>query len=501
MIRSILIVGGGSAGYLAALTLKDRFPNLPITVLCSSELGIIQVGEGTTTTFGYHLHNFCHLDLKEFYRLAQPQWKIGIRFEWGPRPFFNYVFGTELDSRYTGLPRETGYYLDNTESFVATGVQSQLMNENKIWLRQPDGRPRIVADEFTYHLENEKLVGYFEAKAKERGIPIIDDIALEAQQDEHGVTVIRLKSGKRISADLYVDCSGFQSLLLGKTLQEPYCSYKDSLFCDRACVGGWDREDEPIKPYTTSTTMEAGWCWQIEHEQRINRGYVYSSDFISDADAEAEFRAKNPKIKSTRVVPFRSGRFERLWVKNVVGVGNASAFVEPLEATSLATICLQCQGIVDILSVTDLQPPPSAVALFNDLQIRTYDAIRDFLALHYRLNKRIDNEFWRACVNKTELHSAWRAVEYFAENGPSTLWRKILFEETDPREFGMEGCAPYKSAYRPSDSDRKIWATVRSRILKQTETAYPVPDAMALVRSDGWVWPDNIYDKPRSLRK
>src|SRR5437764_40752 len=186
MIRSVLVFGGGSAGFLAALTLKSRLPDLPVTVLRSKDVGIIQVGEGTTTTFGFHLHHFCGLDLKTFYRVAQPQFKIGIRFEWGPRTFFNYAFGVELDSRYALLPRGTGYYLDNTEPFDYTGVQSILMNENKIWLRNPDGSPRIVSDEFTYHLENEKLVNYFEHIAQERGIPIVDDTAIEVLQDDHG---------------------------------------------------------------------------------------------------------------------------------------------------------------------------------------------------------------------------------------------------------------------------------------------------------------------------
>src|SRR5437879_12094833 len=136
MIQSVLVFGGGSAGFLAALTLRSRLPHLPVSLLRSKDLGIIQVGEGTTTTFGYHLHHYCGLDLKEFYRLVQPQWKLGIRFEWGPRPFFNHVLGFELDTKYNLLPAGTGYYLDNAEAFVTTGVQSQLIRENTIRLRQ-----------------------------------------------------------------------------------------------------------------------------------------------------------------------------------------------------------------------------------------------------------------------------------------------------------------------------------------------------------------------------
>lgn len=509
MIRSVLVMGGGSAGFLAALTLKARLPQLAVTVLRSKDLGIIQVGEGTTPTFGFHLHQYCGLDLKTFYRLAQPQWKMGIRFEWGPRPFFNYGFGQELDTRYSVLPRSTGYYLDNTEPFEATGPLSQMMNENKIWLRRPDGSPQIIAEHFTYHLENDKLVAYFETMAQERGIQIVDDTAIEVLKDEQGVTGLRLKTGPILSADLYVDASGFRAQLLEKTLNEPYCSYKDSLYCDRAVIGGWERNKEPIKPYTTAETMNAGWCWQIEHEQRINRGYVFSGSFLSDPEAEAEFRAKNPKVKQTRIVPFRTGRFERSWVKNVVGIGNASAFVEPLEATSLSSICLQCQAMTEVLADSGLEPNAAGIMVYNRQIGRVYDSIRDFLALHYRFNRRLDRPFWRECLAKVELHGAQRVVDFYRENGPSALWRNVIYEETDPREFGTEGylamlvgqAIPYNSAYKPSAADRQNWASVRQWIRAQVATAFTVVEAMKLVRSERWVWPERLYNRSHTLRR
>jgi tryptophan halogenase len=508
MIRSVLILGGGSAGFLTALALKTRIPELPLTLLRSKDLGIIGVGEGTTTSVGNHLHHYCKLDLDRFYRIAEPQWKIGIRFEWGPRPFFNYVFGFELDTHYGVLSRGTGYYLKNEEPFDATGVQSRLMNENKIWLRLPNGMPRIASDEFTYHLENEKFVQYLELMANERGINVVDDTVIGVEQDDNGVTKLRLQSEMEISADLYVDASGFRSQLMGQTLKEPFLSYKDSLFCDRAVVGGWDREDEPIKPYTTAETMNHGWAWQIEHERRINRGYVFSSPFVSDNDAEAEFRAKNPKVKATRFVPFKSGRYERLWVKNVVAVGNAAAFVEPLEATSLASICIQAQALAETLADCDWEPNRSTVFNFNRQLTRGYDAVRDFLALHYRFNRRIDTPFWRECLEKVELHHGNRVVDFYKENGPSVLWRRTLFDETEGREFGMEGylamlvglCAPYETKFRPSEQDQKNWATIQQAVRNKVASAYTVPEALALVRSPHWRWPENLYVRSQAQR-
>ncbi len=159
------------------------------------------------------------------------------------------------------------------------------------------------------YIENEKFVGYLERYATKIGVITEDDTVEHVPQDE-GVAGLKLASGRTITADLYADCSGFVSLLLEKTLGVPFHDFKRTLYNDRAVVGGWLRTDEPIQPYTTAETMNSGWCWRIDHEGHINRGYVYSSDFISDEDATAEFTAKNPKVMKTRIVRFRVGRHD-----------------------------------------------------------------------------------------------------------------------------------------------------------------------------------------------
>ncbi len=183
------------------------------------------------------------------------------------------------------------------------------------------------------------------------------------------------------------------SLLLGKTLAEPFQSFSPTLFCDRAVVGGWERDGEIIQPYTVVETMNSGWCWRIDHEHRINRGYVYASSFTSDDEAEREFRAKNPKVGPTRVVHFRTGRYERSWVKNVVAIGNASGFVEPLEATSLGAIGSECALLAETLLDCDFQPNTSQVREFNRAMATNWDNIRRFLAIHYKFNTRLDTPF------------------------------------------------------------------------------------------------------------
>jgi tryptophan halogenase len=330
---------------------------------------------------------------------------------------------------------------------------------------------------------------------------------VEVQQDDRGIHGLRLASGGIVSADLFIDCSGFYSLLLGKTLAEPFISFKNALFCDRAVVGGWERTDEPIKPYTTAEAMEYGWCWQIEHEHKIIRGYVYSSPFISDEGAEREMRGKNPKIGKTRIIKFVTGCYRRGWVKNVVGVGNAFGFVEPLEATSLGTICHQSAMVAETLAVCDCVVPQLMRDCYNARSRRIWDSIRDFLAVHYKFNKRFDNPFWRECWEKVDLGAAQEIVDYYKENGPSGLWRVPLFEGAEYRNFGMEGYLallvgmqiPYQKTFEPDARDREYWQQLRASFKAQAERAYSIREALDLIRSPQWQWPADLYNRPQGI--
>jgi tryptophan halogenase len=247
----------------------------------------------------------------------------------------------------------------------------------------------------------------------------VEDTVASVEQDDNGIQSLLSRSGGRVQADLWIDCSGFSSFLLGKNLKVPFVSFKRSLFCDRAVVGGWDRGlDEVIKPYTTAETMNSGWCWQIEHDHRINRGYVYSSAFISDEEAEAEFRRKNPKVGSTGLVRFVSGYYERGWEKNVVAIGNAGGFVEPLESTSLFVACAESWALAQSLADSDLMPGEALVGVYNKACRQTWESIRGFLSLHYKFNTRLETPFWRTCQEETDLGDrAEEYVSYYHENG------------------------------------------------------------------------------------
>lgn len=495
-ISRVLVLGGGSAGLLNAITFRRKLPALEVTVVRSPAIGVISVGEGTTFTIPNYLHGYLGIDVGRFHREVRPTYKLGIRFLWGPRPYFNYTFTSQLDCRYQELPRPNGYYCD--EQFDYADLNSALMAHDRAFERQPDGGPLVTAN-VAYHLENARLVSFLEQAALDAGVVLVDDTVENVEVGEQGVAALQLTSGRRLSADLYLDCSGFRGELLSRVLEEPFVEFKSSLFCDRAVVGGWPRSTEPVKPYTTAETMDSGWCWQIEHDASINRGYVYSSAFLSDDEAEHEFRAKNPRVDQTRIVRFVSGRYERAWVKNVVAMGNAAGFVEPLESTSLAIICDHAAALVKTLLDSDLEFRPRQIEMFNRYNASNWDAVRGFLALHYKFNTRLDTPFWRACRADADLHGARGLVEFYQENGPSRLWSRQLIGAGDP--FGWEGYltllvgqrVPY--AHRPAISEQEAarWRGVKASLRERAQAAMAQEEALAALRSENWRWRPDFY--------
>lgn len=428
-IRRIVVLGSGSAGLLVSLALTKMHPDLPVVIIRSKNIPIIGVGEGATRPVTNFLHDFLGVNTSRFFEIAKPTWKLGIRFDWGPRKTFYYPFHPSADVRLNGVTHPVGFYVDDNLDYA--DPHSALMANNKAFARQPNGTPDMAGRHFAYHFENESFVNFLEQAAAASGVTTVEDTVVDVRRSDIGISGLVLESGRTETADLFVDCSGFRSALLGKALGEPFVSFRSTLFCDRALVGGWARADEPIKPYTTAQTMNAGWSWQIEHENRINRGYVYSPAFISDADAEREFRQTNPRVGDTRIVKFVAGRYARTWVGNVVGIGNSAAFVEPLEATALGSICMQAQLLAESLVESDRRLIPMHAALYNDRIARNTDSIRRFLAIHYKFNTLLDTPFWRECREKVDLAGAESMVDYYQQTGPGDYWKHSLLDVFD----------------------------------------------------------------------
>ncbi|GAA5481034.1 tryptophan 7-halogenase [Haloferula sargassicola] len=461
-VREVLVLGGGTAGLLAALTLRLKLPSLAVRLVRSPDLGVIGVGEGTTPSFPTHLHQYLGIPLARFHELVEPTWKLGIRFLWGPRKEFHYTFATEFSIVYPGTSRAAVCYAGPGTRW--TGAISALMRRGKACFRGPEGKPRLHPA-IAYHVENQRLVGGLEQLVREAGVEILDGTVAGVATDGDRVTSLRLEDGRDLRADLYLDASGFRAELIGKALGIDTVSFSDALWCDRAIIGGWPRTGEALVAHTTAETMNAGWCWQIEHEHWINRGYVYSSAWLDDDAARAEFLAKNPQVDpgSLRVVKFSSSRRKSLWVGNVVAIGNASGFVEPLEATAIQIICQQARTLAGALTDSQMRNSTPVRDLYNRYNLEQWDDVRDFLALHYRFNSRLDTPFWRAARHETPLHGSEALVDFWKEYGGAGSIGGILTKPAS--SFGLEGHfallwgqdVPVRHPYEPPGAERAAY--------------------------------------------
>ncbi len=492
------MLGGGSAGFISAINIKARNPDIAIAIVRSPNIPVIGVGESTIHTIPKYLHGYLRIDPRDFFREVEPTWKLGIRFLWGPRHRFHYTFRPQVDLRYEFLPQTMGFYYG--DEFEYGELASSLCACDRVFARQADGSP-LVSRDWAYHLDNKKLVAFLERRARNMGVDVIDDTVQDVARNEAGVSGLQLESGGLVEADFFVDCSGFRSLLIGQAFGEPLESFRPSLFCDRAVVGEWQRgDDEPIKPYTTAQTMNAGWCWQIDHEHHISRGYVYGSDFITDDEAEREFRQKNPRVGPTHVIRFTSGRYRNAWVENVVAIGNSSGFVEPLESTALYVLCQDAKAVAESICDCRGMPSPSMRGQFNKRSRQTWETIRNFLAVHYKFNTRLDTPFWRACRSDVDLCGAAPIVEYYQQNGPSSLWHETLTPPDDIFEldgyytilFGQR--VPHEREYQPAPKEWRLAQEIKDAHRKMTRNALTSEEALAVVRGPNWQWPAEVFE-------
>ncbi len=494
-ISSVVILGAGSAGFMAALTLKTKIPHLNVRVVRSPNIPIIGVGEATTVVLPRHFFEYLKLKPQKFYAEAKPTYKMGIRFLWGPRKDFGSTFSFEYEKRLPQCARNNGFYYSDEMPWM--GNASAFMLHNKVFPRRPDGMPQFH-NNHAFHLENVTYVGWLENCCRDAGV-VVTDATVTAEVGGAGIAALVTESGERITGDLYLDASGFRSELLGGALKEPFRSYADTLFSDRAVIGGWNRSPgEPITPYTIAETMDAGWCWQIDHEQVIHRGYVYGSAFISDEAAREEFLRKNPKAdpNDTRVVKFRSGRYERSWVGNVVAIGNSAGFVEPLESTALQVICVECSSLTDALLDCQCDPTPTIVKLYNRYNGDQWDDIRNFLAVHYKFNTRYNTPFWQAVRADVKLHGAEPIVEWYQENGPSVLAGNVLVHSSN--SFRMDGFmallvgqnVPYQRTYEPTLVEQEFWRRYRQQLALEAKAGMNSEEVLHALRTPGLKWGD-----------
>ncbi len=411
-VRRIGVIGGGSAGYLTALGLRAHLPGVEVTLVESPTIPIIGVGEASTPDLVEFLHRELRVDEASLYREVRPTWKLGLDLDWGKpgRGSFRFPFAASWALEAWGADRP---------DTMSLGAALMAAGKGPV-VRDDDGAVRSLLSEmpFAYHLDNQRLVAFLQKLAHERGIGRqLATIASVERGPDGSIAALVTDDARRLSFDLYLDCSGFASLLLGRTLETPWQSYAGSLFNDRALVGGWSHGGR-FDPFTRIETMQAGWCWTIPTPEANHSGYVFSSSFLSPEGAERELRAHLPTIGDTRLVRFRTGRFRDAWVHNVIGLGNAYGFVEPLESTSLHLVIHAVGELRRAVSMMGSGDDEPARRLFNERVGAHWDYLRDFLAVHFRFNERVASDYWRTCQREADLGGAARLVDLYRQGAP-----------------------------------------------------------------------------------
>ncbi len=408
--RNILIVGGGTAGWLTAAYLAKFFdlpdnPHLAITLVESPEIGIIGVGEGTFPTIRSTL-KFLGVDESHFMRETSATFKQGIRFtDWvrapvdGQHSSYFHPFEAPFYTEGTSL---VPYWLlqneDTRPPFAEAVTIQNRVAEARRGPKKPHEGDYSAPLNYAYHFDAARLVTVLEARAKELGVRHIRDELKTVDVDASGdiARVVTQDSGT-LEADLYVDCSGFRAELVGKALQIPFKSVRNHLFTDRAvaCKIPYDRPDAPIESFTIATAHEAGWIWDIGLSDARGLGCVYSSNHMPDGRAEEVLRAyvgaRGGEIVP-RLIPFEVGYRERQWQGNCVAVGLSGGFLEPLESTGVVLIEAAIGMIAELFPHNG--PIDAPARRFNELMSARYDNIVNVLKLHYCLSQR-EEPFWR----------------------------------------------------------------------------------------------------------
>ncbi|WP_058833665.1 tryptophan halogenase family protein [Luteimonas abyssi] len=426
-IRRVVIAGGGTAGWLAACALAHQFRDrLEITLVESEQIGTVGVGESTVPPIRT-FHRFLQIDEQDFLRAVAGTFKLSISFEHWRRPGDRYIhpFGITgqgtlaaafhhfwLDSRRRGMPSELGDFCLET---VASRVDRFSLGTD----------PQV---NYAYHLDAGLYAKFLRRLAERHGLVRIEGRIGEVVRHATSghVEALVLDGDRRIDGDLFIDCTGFRGLLIEQALQTGYEDWNEWLPCDRAVAVQTESAGPPV-PYTRAIAHEAGWRWHIPLQHRVGCGLVFSSRYMTDDQAQAKLLGDvgARPLRDPWVVPFRTGRRRKAWNGNVVSLGLASGFIEPLESTSLHLTISAVVRLIQLFPFDGISP--ALVDLFNDVGRAEMEHVRDFIVLHYHATQR-DEPMWAACRDMSLPPSleirlqAWRERAH-AWQGADELFR------------------------------------------------------------------------------
>jgi tryptophan halogenase len=479
-LRHIVIVGGGTAGWMTAAYLaRLALPGCQVQLVESDEIASVGVGEATIP-FIANFNRFLGLDEAEFLRETQGTYKLGIEFvNWGQlgESYFHGFspIGSPLDDvschQYWLRQRQQGLPVPDLGELCIGVVAAR---QGKYLPRQADRPHSPLSHLFNaFHFDAALYARYLRRYAEARGVRRTEGRVQRVLQRPgdgfiQSIELARADGVELIEGDLFIDCTGMRALLLGQALGEPYEDWSHWLPCDRAiavpCASAG-----PLLPFTRSTAHSAGWQWRIPLQHRTGNGHVYSSAFMGEDEATATLlrHLDGAPLAEPRCIPFVPGRRRRTWVNNCVAVGLSSGFFEPLESTNIHLIQSAIQRLVSLLPNARIDP--AEVEEYNRQTQFEYERVRDFIILHYKATRRDDSAFWRHCRDMPVPDSLRQKMALYASSGRAFREGGELFSEVSwVQVMQGQGIEPRRhdplADARPEGDVRAYLANVRDVI-------------------------------------
>lgn len=455
LVRNIVVVGGGTAGWMTAAALSKLLNgSYTIRLVESDAIGIIGVGEATIPNIK-NFNTALGIDENEFLKATQGTFKLGIEFvNWGGKGD-RYIHGFgKIGQEYAGLPFHHHWLRMRGEGVPGTlesySINTAAPQQAKFMRPRPDMPSSPLADiAYAFHFDASLYARFLRAYAEPRGVIRTEGKIVQVLQREPdgGIDALVLESGEKVHGDFFIDCSGIAALLIEKTLKSGYEDWRHWLPCDTA-IAVPCASVQPLLPLTRSTAHTAGWQWRIPLQHRIGNGHVFSSRFM-DEDEATSILMNNldaEPLSAPRTIHYVPGRRKQCWVHNCVAVGLAAGFFEPIESTNIHLIQTAIARIVTFFPHAGFAA--ADIAEYNTQTQIEYERIRDFIILHYKATERDDSPFWNYTRTMAIPDTLQQRIDLYRNNGRIFREGNELFAELSWLQV-MQGQRIEPTGYHP----------------------------------------------------
>ena len=481
-IRSVLVVGGGSSGWMAAAAFANTITEgVSVELVESEEIGTVGVGEATIPAIK-KFNKRLRLDEREYIKATGGSFKLGIEFvNWareGHRYFHPFgAFGIDFDA----VPVDQYWLKLNLE-----GSAPDLNDLCMAWAAASRGRFRLPTKgrrvtstyDYAFHFDAGLYAAHLRKVAEARGVVRHEGKIVDVERDGKTghVRSVKLADGRKLEADLFIDCSGFRALLIEGAMKSGFDDWSHWLPCDRAFAVPTERAKNGMTPFTRSTAHEAGWQWRIPLQHRTGNGHVFVSALM-DEDRAAEILLEHvdtEPLGEPRLLKFKAGMRKRVWIGNVVSLGLAAGFLEPLESTSIHLVQSSILRLIYFLPTRDFDP--KTIDEFNRVTRTEWEHVRDFIILHYHATQRTDSDLWKQMAATPPPDRLQNKIDHFRSAGRLLVDPDDLFQR--PSWFAvLVGQLIQAKGYHPI-ADARPQANAAARIQLQVNRMAETAEAM-----------------------